>query len=88
MTSKIPREFGFYGDIPSKPKTPLVCEYIIERQSGKICGKEPVKFFKHLRREGVYTGFCEEHKSEYPSDWSAFKPVDREEVVAHEVMDS
>ena len=80
----------------SSQNLPLVCEYIIERghkpgksatNLPKLCGKEPVKFFKNLRR-GVYCGFCEEHASQYPDGWAAFKPVSKEEAVAHEVMDS
>lgn len=75
-------------------KLPLVCEYVVCKGKGSkrddprgICGKEPVKFFKNLRR-GVYMGFCEDHAREYPEGWAAFKPVSKEEAVAHEVMDS
>jgi len=74
-------------------KLPLVCEYAVSKDApthlrpGKICGKEPTKFFKNLRRD-IYVGFCEEHANEYPEGWAAFKPVSREEAVAHEVMDS
>lgn len=54
---------------------------------GHICNGEPVKYFKHLKT-GVYVGFCEDHKEKYPEGWSAFKPVSKDEVVTHEVMDS
>jgi hypothetical protein len=65
-------------------KLPLTCEY---RVKGQACGGEPVKFFKNLRR-GIYMGFCEKHVNEYPDGWAAFKPVSKEEVLTHEVMDS
>lgn len=77
-------------------KLPLVCEYIVEKghepgqkitELPKICGREPVKFFKNLRR-GTYCGFCKDHAEQYPEGWTAFKPVSKEEAVAHEVMDS
>ena len=61
------------------------CAYRL--RDGHNCGKEPIRYFKHLKT-GVYIGFCEEHKENYPKGWSAFKPVSKDEVVTHEVMDS
>ena len=63
---------------------PIICEYLVK---GEVCGRDPVKYFKNLRRN-TYVGFCEEHSTEYPEGWAAFKPVSREEAIAHEVMDS
>jgi hypothetical protein len=63
----------------------ITCSF--KHQDGRICGRDPVKYFKHLKM-GVYVGFCKEHKSQYPENWSAFKPVSKDEVVTHEVMDS
>ena len=67
------------------PDAPVVCMF--KYRTGKICGEEPTKFFKHLKT-GVYVGFCDEHGQSYPDSWSAFKPVSRDEVVTYEVMDS
>jgi hypothetical protein len=62
----------------------LICGYLIK---GKPCGKEPIRFFKNLRRN-EYVGFCREHANEYPEGWAAFKPVSKEEAITHEVMNS
>jgi len=69
-------------------KHPLICEYTFTTPIGEsVCGKVPIKFFKNLRRS-IYMGFCECHANEIPDGWAAFKPVSKEEVVTHEVMDS
>ncbi len=65
---------------------PLVCRYV--SVSGiEQCGKEPIKFYKDLRRD-VYIGFCKDHASKYPEGWAAFKSVPKEEAITHEVMGS
>ena len=63
----------------------LICSH--RNRDGKICGREPVRYFKHLKI-GLYIGFCEEHKNQYPEEWSTFKPVPKEEVIIYEVMRS
>lgn len=66
-------------------KGPITCAFKIA--DDHICGKDPIKYYKHLKRH-IYIGFCEDHSKSYPEDWAAFKPVSKEEVVTHEVMDS
>jgi hypothetical protein len=72
------------GGIQRKPREPLACQIMVR---GRPCGKDPVRFYKHLQK-AAYIGFCEEHANQYPEGWSAFKPVDAEEVITYEVMET
>ena len=84
MTSNFSLNWGipYINNIPVQI---VVCSHV--NDDGSKCGLEPGKYFKNLRT-GEYMGFCQKHNRDIPLGWAAFKPVDVEEVITHEVMGS